>query len=161
MRTVKVGIWVDHLRLYPESELHASHVATLCDRAKTSGELFFIYEPVAESCAVAVAGAKPTVVKHEGIDAESLYAVDGIKQAVTVKGKVHSLPAIENNRAARVDPTRVDDIFTHKVMVTACHAAHSLVAVAKDSLGRFKALAGLKLPIKALGVYTHRQAGAE
>ena len=161
MRAVEVRIGVDHFRLYPKTELQPSLVAAVGNGFKTARQLFLVYEPVAETGTVAVASAEPAVVKHEGVDAESLDAVDGLKQTVTVKLEVHALPTVEHQRTGRVDPTRVDYVFAHEVMVAARHSAHALGAVAKHCLGRFKALARLELPVKALGVYTHRQARSE
>ena len=130
-------------------------MATVGNRAQTSGKLLLVDKPVAKSCMVIVACAEPAVVKHEGVDPETFDAVDGIEQTVAVKSEVHSLPAVKHNGTACVYPARVYHVFSEKVMIMACHCAESLSAVTENGFGSFKAFAAAKLPIKAFGIYTH------
>ena len=106
------------------------------DRFQAALQLFLVDEPVAQSRRIVVALSEPAVVQNEGIHAQLRRRVDDGTQLFVIEIKVRSLPVVDDDRAARIDTFRVDDIFTEKVVIRARHAACSRRGIAQRRLRR-------------------------
>ena len=94
MRTVKITVHVDHLRLHPDAKVQAERVHLLSKPLYASGELFLILRPVAERASVIIPLAKPAVVHDEQLDADALCGLREPYELRLVEIKIISLPAV-------------------------------------------------------------------
>ena len=68
---VQIAVRVDHLRFYPEAEVHAEGMDLVDEWLEAVRELLRVHVPVAEACMVVVSLAKPAVVHDESLDADT------------------------------------------------------------------------------------------
>ena len=108
VRAVEVAVGVHHLRLHPETELHAQRVDVLDEALQPLRELLRVHEPVAQAGPVVVALAEPAVVHHEQLHAD----LGGLVGKLLLAGLVHvergGFPGVVEHRAeSRVRARRV------------------------------------------------------
>jgi hypothetical protein len=95
----QVGVGVDHLRLDPQSELHAQ-LADLADqRVEAVGPDVGGDVPVAQPGGVVAAAAGPAVVEHEPLHPEAGGHLGQVGQPVQAVVEVDGLPGVEHHRS--------------------------------------------------------------
>lgn len=154
----EVGVGGDHLRLVPYAKLKPEVIYSAYKLAKSSLELVFIYEPVAQRVLVVVALAEPAVVHDEHIHAKFLCALRERDELVRIKIEERRLPAVYQQRTLLRSVFSGDEIEVIELVVYPAHLADALARVYHDRLGSLEALARLKMPCEICRIYAHEYA---
>src|SRR6185503_11731184 len=94
-----MAVWIDHLRLDPQTKLHTEAANMRDERSEAFRILDGIGPPVPEPGAVVVAPLEPAVVQNEALDAQRRGLVCQLAQALSVVVEVDRLPRVEMHRA--------------------------------------------------------------
>lgn len=95
----EVRVEVDHLRLDPQTELHAETTDGVHERREPLRPDHRVDSPVAEPRGVVPASEEPAVVQHEALDADSGGALGQRQERREVVVEVDRLPRVERDRA--------------------------------------------------------------
>ena len=95
----EVRVEVDHLRLDPQTELHAETTDGVHERRETLRPDHRVDSPVAEPRGVVPASEEPAVVQDEALDADSSGALGQRQERREVVVEVDRLPRVERDRA--------------------------------------------------------------
>ncbi len=94
----EVGVGVDHLRLEPQTELHAQLAHVVDERVEAVRPHLRRDDPVAEPGSIVAPRAEPAVVEHEPLDPELGGPVGEVDELRFVVVEVHRLPDVERDR---------------------------------------------------------------
>ena len=97
MRAVEVGIGIDHLGLYPYTELYTLCLDLFHKACKSVGEFLAVLKPIAKSRAIVVSLSKPTVVHYEHIKACLFCFSREIEKYLLVYTEVAGFPCVEHH----------------------------------------------------------------
>ena len=101
---VQIGIFVDRLRLKPQTELHAHFIDLLCKAGKTLRQFFQVDVIITQTRQIVVAITKPAVIQHEEFTTQLLCPMGKVDQAGLVKVKHTAFPAVVEDRAFLICP---------------------------------------------------------
>ena len=99
MGPVQIGVRVDHLRLDPQTELHAERSNVIDDRGEARRPRVGADPPIAETGRVVAATAEPAIVEDEPLDAHVGGDVGELLEGVEPVVEVDGLPGVEDHRS--------------------------------------------------------------
>ena len=159
MGAVEVGVFVHHLRLHPDAELHAQVLDALGQGGQAAGKLLLIDVPVAQSAEVVVPLPEPAVVHHHHLHAHLAGGLGNGVNLVRVKVEEGGLPVVDEDGPALVLPGAPAQVEADGPVE---HAAHVPQAPGGEDHGRLrgsKGLTGLEQPGEVEGVDAQGHAG--
>ena len=95
MFPVKVGVRRYHLRLKPDTKLHAKLVHLVDEVFQAAFYLFLIYLPVTKRTVVGISPAKPAIVHDKHFNAKLRRLPRDGQELLRVKVEVGRLPVID------------------------------------------------------------------
>ena len=98
VRAEQVAVGVDHLRLYPQAELHTQAVDVGDELAQAMGEFRLVGPPVTQGRAVVVAAVEPAVVQHEAFNAQCRRGCGQFLHGAGVDVEVEAFPGVQVHR---------------------------------------------------------------
>ena len=158
MGAVEVAVRGDHLRLDPQAEFHAQLFNAVGKFLKPAGQLFEIDVIVAQPRRIAVARAEPAVIEDEKLNAEAFCSFSKLQELFAVKFEKAGLPVVYEHRAFDVFPCAAHDVIVDEVVEIRTQAVEAPIGKGHDRLGRFKALARARDPVKAVRIYAELDA---
>ena len=99
---IQFALRVDHLRLYPQTELHASFFGSLCQRRNASGQFAVGRLPVAKAGVIVLSRvfiAEPSVVEQKHIHAEVFGILHQLGKRFLIEVEAGVLPVVEQCHA--------------------------------------------------------------
>ena len=158
VRAVKLGIDVHALRLEPQSELHPQLFNAVGKLSEAARQLPQINVVVTQPCRVAVSCAEPAVVKDEKLHAELFRSACQFQKLFAGEFKKTGFPVVYQHRALDILPIAAHDVVVDKVVEICAQPVEAALGKGHDRLGRFKALAGVQRPVKAMRIYAELDA---
>ena len=133
---IKLTLGVHHLRLNPETKLHAILFCSFCERTDTVGKLVFSLCPVAQTLSVAMTGilvGKPTVIEKEHIHAKLLGLADETFEFLFVEVEISCLPVVEEGHSGIVPLMNL--VVACPIMEIAARFSTAFIREGEDKFG--------------------------
>ena len=99
MRTVEIAVFIDHLRLNPDTEFHTEIIDFFNQFSQRHSQLLLIDIPVAETAVVIVSFAKPAVIHDQHLNSKICRFFGKIVNRLSGKIKIRCFPAVYQNRS--------------------------------------------------------------
>ena len=158
MGPVEVGIGIDHLRLEPETELHAQCFDLFRQPFDTAGQNVAVGVPVAQARVVAAPCAEPAVIQDEQFHAAVPGFGSDLQQLFLIEIKIRSFPVVAQDGPGPVSPIAPGQSAPVKIMVDPAHAAQAPVCPDHDRFGRLERFPSLQFPGEAIRMDAHHNA---
>ena len=129
VRAVQIGIRVNHLRLNPDTKLHAELFNVIDHRLKAVRVFFLVQIPVAQRGVVVVAAFEPAVVNDKALHAQRCGLVGHAHDVVRIVVEVDPLPGVEMHRA-RFIFREADNVIAQVAVELLAHAIQPVRGVA-------------------------------
>ena len=145
MLLIELTLRVHHLRLNPQTELHAGVLRGLYEGGDATGEFRVCRLPVAETGMVVLTGilvAEPSVVEEEHLHAEVLGILHQLGQRLLVEVEACVLPVVEECHACTLAIPQL--VFAGPVVEVSGGRRRTVVAHREDELGSFEGLTSLE-----------------
>ena len=94
MGAIQVTVYVDHLRLYPDTKLHTNSVDLVCQALQAVWKLLGIDYPISQGALIVATLTEPTVVHNEELHAGFLALLGKSNQLALINVKIIGFPAI-------------------------------------------------------------------
>ena len=119
MLPVQAAVFRNHLRLYPDTELHPNPIYLFNEFRKPALDLFFIDNPVSKAGVICIAFPEPAVVEDKHIKPYVLGCFRDVEQFFFIKVKICCLPVIDKDRPRRGHILAAYQVRPVSVMVNA------------------------------------------
>ena len=136
MLLIKFALGVHHLRLNPETKLHAILFCSLCERTDAVRKLVFSLCPVAETLSVAMTGiliGKPTIIEKKHINAKLLGLADETFEFLFIEVEICSLPVVEESHSGVIPLMNL--VVARPIMEIAARFSTTFIREGEDKFG--------------------------
>ena len=94
MLLIETAVFTDHLRLYPETEIHPQGFEFFTEGSNSSGQLLRIRFPVSQGGSIVIPPGKPPVIHDKQFDADICSHFCQLQQFPLINLKITCFPAV-------------------------------------------------------------------
>ena len=156
MSAVEVRIFVHHLRLKPETELHSQISDAACKSGNAVRQPIPVGHPVPKTRMLRTALPEPAVVQDKELYAAVSCLPGNVQYPFLIEIHICGFPVVDEDRALPVSPVSSCQSFLVQLMEGLAQIVQSPVRIDHHSLRRLECLSRLKFPVKAVRMDPHK-----